>query len=80
MPFNSTIVIPNEVHLNILSALDRNEVEKCQLVCQKWKNLVNIRIDSMPYRKFHLLKLGIIVEGYRGPNDVLYAEVLEKEG
>lgn len=68
---------PNEVLLSILSALDRDEIEKCQLVWKRWNHLVNICIDSLPYRKLNLLKIGSVVEG---PSDIFFAEVVGNEG
>lgn len=74
--------IPNEVLLNILLALNRNEIEKCQLICHKWRDLINssIESESLPYRRLHLLKLGERSNDHRGRLNAGSARVVEKEG
>ena len=48
--------IPNEILLDIFRNLDRNEVEKCQLISPKWNSIVNN--NSLSLRKIYSMNIG----------------------
>lgn len=49
--------IPNELVCDLFIALDRNEMEKCQLVSRKWRQLVDEHDCILPLRRIYRLFL-----------------------
>uniref|UniRef100_A0A914EK04 F-box domain-containing protein n=1 Tax=Acrobeloides nanus TaxID=290746 RepID=A0A914EK04_9BILA len=48
-----------EILYNIFLALDRNEVEKCQLVSCKWRDVVNSNSTILPLRKLQIEEISL---------------------
>jgi len=49
--------LPQEILYNVISFLDSNEVEKCQLINKNWKNLVDFNKNFLSLRYFEVLWL-----------------------
>lgn len=42
---------PSEILLELFFFLDRNEIERNQLVCRRWNSAIHKSLSLMPYRK-----------------------------
>lgn len=50
--------VPIEIILNVFLSLERNEIEKCQLINRQWRNIVNAYAQELPIRVISYLEVG----------------------
>lgn len=55
--------MPFEILYNIFGALERNEIEKCQLINKRWRDTVDANNSRLPKRIVNFLRLGYDEEG-----------------
>ena len=53
------VVVPTENITDILVFLNRNEMEKCQYICQNWDSIIKQNASILPLRKFGPIGIGI---------------------
>lgn len=51
-------LLPVEIFYHIFQALNRNEIEKCQLVCHNWFSIIQRHSHILPLHLFYRLKFG----------------------
>jgi hypothetical protein len=61
----SFVSVPVELHFDVLQFLSRNEVEKCQLVTQKWDQIIQENGTYLPLRMCEFLHIFNVNDGSR---------------
>jgi len=54
---DSPLYLPTSVGIRIFSHLPRDDLDRCLLVCKRWKWLIEYGEDSLPKRRIDCLEL-----------------------